>query len=196
MSNASPIIARFGHADIGHLAAQIEDLAWLAMPVANGLKMLSGWRLNKPMENWVPDDFYSADGIVADEEAFRAHVEDIAQHRRELAALPRPETAGNRWMPWGQSQQSFCYVDGITLHSTASHGGFHLTPERNLEMCDALRNVDGWYEEDGEWAKVAETFPDLFTARERKQASRTLCNDYPDYWEASRVVQLPPGQAS
>lgn len=149
MSNASPIIALFGHTGEGHLAAQVEDLAWLAIAYGAGLRMLSGWRLSKPMTNWVEADLYGADGIVADEAAFRAHVEDIAQHRRELADLPRPETQMRVGTPWGASQQSYRYADGILCHSTASHGGFHVDAERNARVHAMLRNADGWYEEDG-----------------------------------------------
>lgn len=195
MSNASPIIALFGHTGEGHLAAQVEDLAWLAIAYGAGLRMLSGWRLSKPMTNWVEADLYGADGIVADEAAFRAHVEDIAQHRRELADLPRPETQMRVGTPWGASQQSYRYADGILCHSTASHGGFHVDAERNARVHAMLRNADGWYEEDGEWAKVAFSFPDLFTVRERNGADRSLRNDYPDAWEHIYGVTLAPGES-
>ena len=195
MSNASPIIALFGQTGEGHLAAQVEDLTWLAIAHGAGLRMLSGWRLSKPIANWVEADLYGADGIVADEAAFRAHVEDIAQHRRELADLPRPETQMRVGTPWGASQQSYRYADGILCHSTASHGGFHVDAERNARVHAMLRNADGWYEEDGEWAKVAFSFPGLFTVRERSSADRSLRNDYPDAWEHIHQVELAPGES-
>jgi hypothetical protein len=195
MSNAPPIIAQFGHTGEGHLAAQVEDLAWLAVPVASGLKMLSGWRLTKPMAAWAADDFFGADGVFADEAAFRGHVEEIAQHRRELVHLPRPEIQMRVDTPWGASQQTYRYADGILCHAAASHGGFHLSMARNMLVHALFRNDGGWYEEDGEWAKVAFSFPELFTLREHRAADRSLRNDYPDAWERIHDVILAPGDS-
>ncbi len=104
MSSLSPIAAFFARTAQGHLAAQVDDLGWLAIPVADGLRMASAWRLRKAMTTWVSADLYGADGFVADEEAFRAHVEDVAQHKRELVHLPRPETGMRVGTPWGTSQ--------------------------------------------------------------------------------------------
>jgi len=116
----------------GHLAAQVGDLAWLAIPTKYGLRMASVWRLRKPIADWTPSDFSGADGFAQDEAAFRAHVEEIAQHKRELLSLPRPETGMRVGTLWGTSQQSYHYADGVLCHSTAGHGGFHLSRERNL----------------------------------------------------------------
>lgn len=195
MSNAPSITAMFARTAEGHLAAQVDDLAWLAIPVANGLRMVSAWRLSKLIDNWVSADFYGSDGFATDEAAFRAHVEDVAQHKRELAMLPRPETGMRVGSPWGTSQQSYRYSDGILCHSTASHGGFYLSPERNALVNALWRNDAGWYEEDAEWAKVAFTFPDLFTTRERRCANESLGNDYPDAWEHIHGVTLAPGES-
>lgn len=195
MSNLPPIAAVFARTEQGHLAAQVDDLCWLAIPVADDLRMASAWRICKPICKWVATDFYGADGFVADEEAFRAHVEDVAQHQRELVHLPRPEMGMRVGTPWGTSQQSHRYADGVLCHSTASHGGFYLSHERGA-LVDALwRNGAGWYEEDAEWAKVAFTFPDLFTARERRCAAETLRNDYPDVWEQIHGETLAPGKS-
>jgi len=57
------------------------------------------------------------------------------------------------------------------------------------------RNDAGWYEEDAEWAKVAFTFPDLFTARERRCAAEALRHDYPDVWKQIHDVTLAPGES-
>ncbi|MCP5386060.1 MAG: hypothetical protein H6916_04480 [Novosphingobium sp.] len=195
MSSALTIPAQFARTAEGHLAAQVDDLGWLAIPVANGLRMASAWRLSKPIDTWVMTDFHGADGFVADETAFRAHVEDVAQHKRELAALPRPETGMRVGTPWGTSQQSYRYADGILCHSTAGHGGFFLSTERNALVDAQWRNADGWYEEDAEWAKVAFTFPDRFTTRERRCAAETLRHDYPDVWEQMHGVTLAPGES-
>ena len=97
--------------------------------------------------------------------------------------------------PWGTSQQSYYYADGILCHSTAGHGGFHLGSERNAMVHAMWRNGDGWYEEDAEWAKVAFSFPRLFTTRERRCAAESLRNDYPDVWEHIHGVTLAPGES-
>ena len=193
MSTLSPITAVFARTAQGHLAARGYDIAWLAIPVGNGFRMASAWRLRKPIDEWTSADFYGADGFVADEIAFRAHVEEIAQHKRELVNLPRPETGMRTGTPWGTSQQSYHYADGVHCHSTAGHGGFGVSHERNMQVHVLLRNDDGWYEEDGEWAKVAFTFPDLFTTREKRCAAETLRNDYPHAWEHIHGVTLAPG---
>lgn len=50
--------------------------------------------------------------------------------------------------PWGRIQDARQIADGIVSVSTASHGGFHLSDERNRNIHPALRANDGWYEED------------------------------------------------
>lgn len=70
------------------------------------------------------------------------------------------------------------------FHSTASHGGFKLDAMRNAAFPTALRLAGGWYEEDGDWARVAAGFPALFTDREKASADRTLRYWEPDAWEA------------
>jgi len=87
------------------------------------------------------------------------------------------------------------YGEGIVFYSTPSHGGFKLDEVRNALVPEALRNADGWYEEDCEWAKVAVSFPALFTDRERRQADDTIRNEWPDYWEPLRGRTLEPGES-
>jgi hypothetical protein len=86
--------------------------------------------------------------------------------------------------PWGASQSATIYAPGIILHSTSSHGGFKLDAKRNDAMPTALRLAGGWYEEDGEWARVATAFPEHFTEYELEQADRILRDWLPDAWEA------------
>ena len=195
MSAPIPIVALFERTKQGLLAAQVEDLAWLAVPVADGFKMKNAWRLRTPIADWVRLDFHGADGVVADEVAFRAHVEAIAEHRRQLRALDRRTGSGGVQTPWGAAQHSEIYAEGITFYSTASHGGFHLDDERNVAMPDCLRNADGWYEEDEQWAKVAIAFPALFTDRERGQAEKTLRDWQPDAWETLNGRKLDPSES-
>jgi hypothetical protein len=195
MIAAKPIVAVYGRTAEGLLAARVDNLAWLAMPVSDGVKIASGWRLTKPMSDWTAMDFHGADGVVADEHAFRAHVETIAAHRNQLAAMGREPLDPHADTPWGVAQTSVAYADGIVCHSTASHGGFHIDEERRAGMPAALRNVDGWYEEDAEWAKVATAFPALFTDYEREHAERTLRDWNPGAWEAVYGRMLDPAES-
>lgn len=195
MNTPLPIAAVFGRTDAGLLAGQVEDLAFLAAPHAAGLRVLNRWRIPKPLPEWTVSDFHGADGIVADETAFRARVEETAEHRRGLRQLGRRSLPAGVATPWGASQHSERYHEGVVFHSTASHGGFHLQPDRNVLVHAMLRNRTGWYEEDCEWAKVAFTFPSLFTSRERKSAQASLRNDEPDAWEAILGVVLLPGES-
>lgn len=195
MTPLAPIVAVFGRTDAGLLAAQVGELGFLAAPHAAGLRILSCWRSRKPLSAWTIDDFSGADGIVPDEQAFRARVEDAAEHRRELQGLGRRSIACGIETPWGPSQHSEHYDDGIAFHATAGHGGFFLEPERNILVHAKLRNLAGWYEEDCEWAKVAFSFPSLFTTKERRSAAATLRNDEPDAWEAILGVVLLPGES-
>ena len=93
------------------------------------------------------------------------------------------------------AQVSRQFADGIILHSTASHGGFHLGENTNAFVHPLYRNGDGFYEEDCEWAKVAHAFPQLFTAYERSLADRTLRDYYPDAYERVMGVKLTGSQS-
>lgn len=97
--------------------------------------------------------------------------------------------------PWGWPDHSVHHAEGIVSYSTPSHGGFHIDGERLAKMPKALRNADGWYEEDCEWAKVAAAFPDLFTVSEREHAERTLRDWMPDAWEAVYGRKLDPSES-
>ncbi|WP_409563973.1 DUF7007 domain-containing protein [Rhizobium leguminosarum] len=72
------------------------------------------------------------------------------------------------------AQLSRQFADGIVLHSTASHGGFHLDEIANAVVHPLYCNDEGFYEEDCEWARVAHAFPQLFTAYERRLADSRL----------------------
>jgi hypothetical protein len=195
MSALEPIAGIFARTAENVLAARVDDLAWLAVPVDGGIKIATAWRLDKPLPEWTRTDFHSADGVVADEGAFQAHVQVIAEHRRQSAALKRGNIALKVETPWGWPDHSVRYAEGIASYSTPSHGGFHVDAERLATMPAALRNGDGWYEEDGEWAKVATAFPDLFTDYEREHAERTLRDWMPDAWEAVYGRKLDPSES-
>ncbi|MBA1344936.1 DUF7007 domain-containing protein [Rhizobium sp. WYCCWR 11146] len=106
-----------------------------------------------------------------------------AAHETELQVLDRPTIRAEASTPWGMAQVSRRYAEGIVLHSTASHGGFHLAEKANSAVHALYRSDDGFYEEDCEWAKVAHAFPQLFTAYERRLADRTLRDYFPDAYE-------------
>ncbi|MDH7975590.1 hypothetical protein QH494_25685 [Sphingomonas sp. AR_OL41] len=193
MNAPAAAAAEFGRSADGHLAARVADLAWLAIADDGDIRIVSGWRLTTPMSSWARSDFYSVEAKVADEAAFRAHVGDIAEHREQANALDRRAVNMRVSTPWGMSQHSEAYGEGVLCHSTASHGGFHLDGERNALVHPLLRNPGGWYEEDCEWAKVALALPALFTDRERRAAAKSLCDFEPDAWEAIHGVVLEPG---
>jgi len=110
-------------------------------------------------------------------------------------AFGRQEMASSRKTPWGISQGMTVYDIGIEKHSTASHGGFKLDRAMNRLVDASWRNDGGWYEEDNEWAKVAYTFPHLFTELEQKRADQMLRDYYPDEYEELSGVTLSPGES-
>ncbi|MCJ9722203.1 hypothetical protein MOV66_10865 [Agrobacterium sp. SHOUNA12C] len=118
-----------------------------------------------------------------------------AAHETELQALDRPTIRAGASTPWGMAQVSRQFADGIVLHSTASHGGFHLDENANGTVHAHYRSDTEFYEEDCEWAKVAHAFPQLFTAYERRLADRTLRDCYPDAYERVTGVTLNGGQS-
>ncbi|WP_295452114.1 hypothetical protein [uncultured Thiodictyon sp.] len=80
--------------------------------------------------------------------------------------------------PWGDGS-GYVIAPGITLLSTESHGGIHVSVERLAEMPDVIRNLDpfagsGWYEEDCDWALVAMAFPEHFSGEHCQAAITTV----------------------
>lgn len=189
----SPI--EFGHSADGLLLARIEDLVFAMVPGREGHFLASAWRVRRPLDQLRRDDFYSHAGRIEDEAAFRARMTEQAEHSRELKALFRKTLQISCNTPWGGSQGATVYADGIVSHTTASHGGFHLSAERNAEVHPLLRSEGGWYEEDCAWAIVAITFPALFTAFERRCAEKSLKDWWPDAWEAITGTVLGPGES-
>lgn len=186
----------FGRSADGMLVALVGDHAFAMAPARDGRHYLvTGWRIRRPMAEWTRDDFYSHGGELANEEAFRAKVLEQAEHQRETAALGRQEVRSSAHTPWGPSQGATVYADGIIFHSTAGHGGFHLSPERNATVHPMLRAANGFYEEDECWAIVAITFPDRFTSFERRCAEQTVKDSFPDAWEAIIGTILGPGES-
>ncbi|RWK66824.1 hypothetical protein [Mesorhizobium sp.] len=186
----------FGRSANGLLVALVDETAFAMADARDGKHYLvTGWRIRKPMTEWTRSDFYGHCGELADEAAFRAKVLGQAEHSREKRALGRVETASRIGTPWGPSQGATVYAEGVVFHSTASHGGFHLSLERNGKVHAGLRAADGFYEEDECWAIVAFTFPQLFTSFERRCAERTMKDSFPDAWEAITGNVLQPGES-
>lgn len=78
--------------------------------------------------------------------------------------------------PWGAADHSEQIAPGIHWHSTPSHGGFYLSPDKNklvpLNVRRATFNgqgLRGWYEEDCDWSVVVRFFPEHFTGRAARQ---------------------------
>jgi len=190
------IVPAYGRTSDGMLVARIEASVYAMFPSHNG-----GWHFaycyprNKPLANLTRADFFGNSGELADETAFRARIEEQAVHETQLHALGRRQLKARDYTPWGASQTTTRYADGIVAHSTAGHGGFVLAPERNLKIHPALRNAAGFYEEDCAWAAVAQAFPDVFTDYENRCADKTLRDWNPDAWEQIHGTTLEPGQS-
>ncbi|MER8608066.1 hypothetical protein NKH48_30985 [Mesorhizobium sp. M1233] len=187
----------FGRSADGLCVALVGEHAFAMAPARDGRHYLvTGWRIRRPMAEWTRGDFYGHAGELADEAGFRAHVEENALHQRQRAALGRREIHSRAHTPWGTSQGATVYAEGVEAHSTAGHGGFHLSAERNRKVHQMLRANDGWYEEDCHWAAVAQAFPQLFTDFERACAEKSIRDWYPDAWEAIHGRVLEPGQSA
>ncbi|TPJ81899.1 hypothetical protein FJ434_20585 [Mesorhizobium sp. B2-5-13] len=188
--------ALFGLSGDVILVALVDDNAYAMMPGRNGKHYFaSGWRIARPMAEWTRSDFYGHGGDLADESAFRSKVLEHAQHVEESRRLGRRALAGGAHTPWGPSQGGALYAEGVTSHSTAGHGGFKLSADRNRKVHPMLRAAGGWYEEDECWAIVAFTFPHLFTALERRYAEQTIKDSWPDAWESISGSILAPGES-
>ena len=196
-SSSRPLpVVEFGRCADDLLVARVGDSAFAMVPTRQGRHFLAtGWRLSRPLATWRRDDFYGHSGDVADEAAFRALVEENAVHQRERAALGRLEIVSRANTPWGSSQGATIYGEGVLSHSTAGHGGFQLASEQNARVHPLLRSSSGFYEEDAEWAAVAQALPELFTGYERRQAEQTLRHHWPDAWEAIHGRALQPGES-
>lgn len=186
----------FGHGADGVLVARVGDIVLAMLPLTDGGAYLaSACFVSRPLNELRRVDFYGHDGRLADEDEFRRRVRETAQHRRELHALGRVQTRMAASTPWGSSQLATIYGPGVVAHSTAGHGGFHLSADRNRLVELALRKDSPWYEEDCEWAIVALTFPDLFTAYERKCADETIRHSWPETWERIHGRILASGES-
>jgi hypothetical protein len=186
----------FGRSADGLLLARVANLVYAMLPSRGGTYfMASAWQLRRPLSELRRDDFHSHYGTVDTEEAFRARMTEQAGHNLELKALSRTVTRTACHTPWGMSQSTTVYAEGIESFSTAEHGGFRLSASRNRKVHPLLRSKGGWYEEDAAWAIVAITYPDIFTSFERRCADRTIRDSWPDAWEAIVGTVLVSGES-
>lgn len=186
----------FGQSADGLTVARIGDLVFAMVVGRDGQYFLSSaWRVLRPLADLTRGDFYSHHGRIEDEPAFRARMFEQAKHGRELLHLARRPARIHCNTPWGPSQGATIYAEGVVSHTTAGHGGFKLSAERNARVHPMLGRDSGFYEEDAEWAIVALTFPDLFTVFERKCADKAIRDCWPDAWEAIFGRVLVPGKS-
>jgi len=186
----------FGVSADGFPVARVGEITLAMLPLPTGGAFLaSAWRQRRPLCDFTRADFYSHEGRLADETAFRARLLETAEHVGELALLNRLQTRMACSTPWGASQMATIYADGIVSHVTAGHGGFQLSAERNSKVHSMLRAQSGWYEEDCAWSIVAITYPQFFTAYERRSAERHLRDWWPEAWETIFGQVLVPGES-
>lgn len=134
----------FGRSADDLLVALVGEHAFAMATVRDGRHFLvTGWRIRRPMAEWTRSDFYGHSGDLADENAFRAKVLENAEHQREKIALGRREERSRASTPWGPSQRTAVYADGVVFHSTAGHGGFLLSPDRNRKVHQSIRVTGG-----------------------------------------------------
>lgn len=107
--------------------------------------------------------------------------------------------------PWGPVQYQENITDDIAWVGTAGHGGCKVSPKLNRTIPDHLRNDNGWYEEDCEWAKAYVALEQHILANANDQHSinvikeghhkDTLRNWYPDAYELVYGKTLQPGES-
>jgi len=176
--------------------ARIGDLVLAMVTSQSGFAFVaSAGAIRRPLADLTRADFIGHDARVANEAEFRARVAETAGHKRDLAKLHRVQTRMSVSTPWGGSQMAVVYAEGVVAHLTSGHGGFQLSTERNTKVYRLLRKDMPWYEEDCEWAIVAISFPDLFTAYERSMAETTIRNTWPDVWEKIHGRTLAEGES-
>lgn len=108
----------------------------------------------------------------------------------EFRTSPEPKSS-----PYGAIQTAKQIAPGLWSVSTASHGGIQVYPQRQGAMPEHLRLSRTWFEEDCEWALVALAFPNDFSPAQVADAILTVCNAYPEAYEAHVGVALVAGQS-
>lgn len=81
--------------------------------------------------------------------------------------------------PWGPAQHVSVLKPGVTLVSTARHGGIHLDDAQQSQIPEQYRRDDNWYEEDCEIA-IPILFLEGVLADNLENAARTFAQLYAD----------------
>lgn len=120
----------------------------------------------------------------------------------EFARYPeRKQTLVNT--PWGPADTVKEIAPGITLYTTPSHGGFHLSDARVASMPKHLRDFvpfggvqkgpGRWFEEDCDWCVVALAFPQFFPPDAIEAAMKTLKGYKPELFAEMEKAGLGRG---
>lgn len=112
--------------------------------------------------------------------AAKGHAEDRVLHEEELLGLARSRRQVRTRTPWGVARLAIDHGHGVVLLSAPEQDGFHLSPETNAQVPKDLRLPDGWYQEDGDGARVVLSMPHLFTSLERKGAEQAAREAFPE----------------
>lgn len=115
-----------------------------------------------------------------------------------FAVADRHPSAGEQ-CPWGAIEDVSEVAAGIVFATTPTHGGYRLSPER-LALVDPRWGCPGpWFNEDEEWAIVAVTFPEVFSAANAEgaleHAHAVLRAWKPDAYEAVTGRVVKPGES-
>ena len=186
----------YGTTKDGLQAARVDTNTYCLKVGRNGPFISENYTSNRDIPEMTESDFFGHLGNVADFDAFKAEMEDIANHIAQRKALGRKSIGSSTSTPWGKSQGATVYAEGgLFKHHTAGHGGMKVYSKLNKLIPEPYRNDDGWYEEDCEMGKVMVSLPQFFTDREIRQATKTVINYYPDEYEKVTGIKLQPGQS-
>lgn len=98
--------------------------------------------------------------------------------------------------PWGLSDSATEVAEGITIYTTATHGGIHLAAKRNARVPEYMRRSGGWYEEDCEFAIAVAVFPDEFKDYyDLESVDKVFRDYYPDSYQRFYERTLKLGES-
>ena len=92
----------YGRTSDGLFAALVGENAFAMIPSYNGGRYLGhAWKLPLPICEWKQSSFYGHGGQLDGKAAFRARVEENAEHQRQLRRLARRSIPARQATPWG-----------------------------------------------------------------------------------------------
>lgn len=138
-------------------------------------------RGHRPVTNGEQTHFESLDEA-------KAHAKSVRERANRYGSN---QIAPGDESPWETIQEVQPMAPGIDAVYTAGHGGLKLTPERNLDVDPAWREIL-WYEEDCAWSKAVLTHHADLPADHVTAAHETARRWYPDQYEA--VVGKDPAK--